>query len=157
MPLIHLETFIKAPPQVVFDTSRSIDLHQSSMTRYSEKAIAGVKSGLMNKGDTVTWQAKHLFRNRKLKVMMTELEAPAFFADEMLEGDFKTIRHEHFFKPVDDGTIMIDDFYFESPFGVMGKIINALFLTNYMKRLLLERNNEIKATTEDVTVKRMRP
>ena len=43
----------------------------------------------MKEGEMVTWQAKHLFKDRKLKVKMTNLKAPHFFIDEMLEGDFK--------------------------------------------------------------------
>jgi hypothetical protein len=148
MPLIQLETFIKASPHVVFDLSRSVDLHKSSMEHHKEKVIDGIQKGLLKKGETVTWQARHVFRSRKLKVTITELEAPQFFADEMIEGDFKKMRHEHLFKTVKDGTLMIDRFYFESPFGILGSLTNALFLKKYMTRLLLERNKEIKRIAE---------
>lgn len=148
MPLLHLETFVKAPAKLVFDLSRSVDLHKASMQHHNEEIIDGVRQGLMNKGDAVTWRAKHLFRNRLLKVQLTELVAPVFFADEMLEGDFKKMRHEHSFEEVAGGTMMRDDFSFESPFGIAGKIINVLFLKAYMKRLLLERNREIKRIAE---------
>lgn len=149
MPVIHLQTLIKAPVDVVFNLSRSVDLHKSSMAHHQEKIVDGVRSGLMKKGDIVTWQAKHLFQVRKLKVTITEMNPPAFFADEMVEGDFKRMRHEHFFEPTTEGTRMIDQFSFESPYGVLGKIINVVFLEQYMTRLLLERNNEIKRTAEN--------
>jgi ligand-binding SRPBCC domain-containing protein len=148
MALIRLQTFIKAPNQIVFDLSRSVDLHKLSMKHHKEEIIAGVRHGLMKKGDKVTWQAKHLFVIRKLKVTITELEAPTFFADEMVEGDFKTMRHQHHFKQVQNGTLMTDHFYFESPFGIVGKLFNAAFLKGYMTRLLLERNTEIKHVAE---------
>lgn len=148
MPLLYLETVINAPQQVVFDLSRSVDLHKASMTHHKEEIIAGVRKGLMNGGDTVTWRAKHLFLYRTLKVKLTECNPPIFFADEMLEGDFKTMRHEHFFKAMNGGTLMIDKFYFESPFGTVGKIFNALFLKGYMNRLLCERNKEVKRIAE---------
>jgi ligand-binding SRPBCC domain-containing protein len=149
MPVINLQTFINAPIEVVFDLSRSIDLHKSSMLHHKEEVVAGVTKGLMNVGETVTWQAKHLFVNRKLKVTITEMTMPTFFADEMLEGDFKKMRHEHFFETVADGTMMIDKFYFESPYGVLGKLVNRIFLKKYMTRLLFERNNEIKRIAEN--------
>ena len=148
MALIRLQTFIKAPNQIVFDLSRSVDLHKLSMKHHKEEIIGGVRHGLMKKGDTVTWQAKHLFAIRKLKVTITELEAPRFFADEMVEGDFRVMRHQHHFKQVQNGTLMTDHFYFESPFGIVGKLVNAAFLKGYMTRLLLERNNEIKHVAE---------
>jgi ligand-binding SRPBCC domain-containing protein len=148
MPLIELETFIKAPQQIVFDLSRSVDLHKSSMLKHKEEVIDGVSSGLMNKGDTVTWQARHLFRNRKLKVKITEMQSPDFFADEMLEGDFKKMRHEHYFRKESNGTLMIDKFCFELPFGIVGNMIGMAYLTSYMRSLLIKRNVEIKKVAE---------
>lgn len=148
MPAIYLETYIQAPPQIVFDLSRSIDLHKASMNHHKEEVVAGRKEGLINKDETVTWKASHLFQVRKLKVKITDFDSPTFFADEMLEGDFRKMRHEHFFKPSGEETMMIDKFYFESPFGFVGKLFNQLFLTAYMKRLLLERNKEIKRIAE---------
>ncbi len=71
-----------------------------------------------------------------------------FFTDEMKEGDFKSMVHHHHFKPIDNGTIMIDEFNFESPYGLIGKLANVLFLTKYMKRFLVQRNNIIKEYAE---------
>lgn len=152
MPLIYLETFIKAPVEIVFDISRSIDIHKSSMTKYKEEIIDGITGGLVKKGDTVTWQAKHLFKIRRLKSKIRELDAPHFFADEMVEGDFKKLYHEHYFIATNNATIMVDKFYFESPFGIFGKLVNFLFLKNYMKRLLVERNHAIKRIAEDTSM-----
>jgi len=66
MPAIHLTTIIYAPVQRVFDLSRSIDLHTASMSYSGEKAIAGTTTGLIEKGNCVTWQARHLFKTRRL-------------------------------------------------------------------------------------------
>jgi ligand-binding SRPBCC domain-containing protein len=153
MPMIYLETFIKASPEVVFDLSRSIELHKSSMAHHKEKVIAGIETGLMNKEDMVTWKAVHLFKNRILKVQITEMNAPHFFKDEMLEGDFEEMKHEHYFKPSGDETLMIDKFYFSSPFGILGKLVNKLFLKTYMTRLLERRNSEIKKIAESTQCK----
>lgn len=147
MPTIYLETFIDASPNIVFDLSRSVDLHKASMHHHNEQIIDGVKNGLMNKGDTVTWKATHFFKMRTLKVQLTEVRHQ-FFVDEMIEGDFKKMRHEHEFKSVAQGIIMIDRFYFETPFGIFGRLINFLFLKSYMTRLLQERNNVVKKVAE---------
>lgn len=66
----------------------------------------------------------------------------------MQEGDFKKMRHEHHFKKQEGGTLMIDKFYFESPFGILGKFVDSLYLKNYMTRLLQKRNEEIKNIAE---------
>ena len=67
MPTIHLTTFIAAPVDRVFDLSRNIDLHKRPMADFNEEAVAGTRFGLIEKGETVTWKAKHLFKNRILK------------------------------------------------------------------------------------------
>jgi ligand-binding SRPBCC domain-containing protein len=148
MPTIHLTTFIAAPSQVVFDLSRHIGLHKESMAAFNEEPVAGTRFGLIEKEETVTWRAKHLFKNRLLRVKITEMKKPEMFADEQVEGDFKMMKHEHHFKPCDNGTILIDLFHFESPYGIMGQWFNNLYLTNYMKRLLEQRNRTIKEFAE---------
>ncbi len=148
MLTIHLTTFINAPVQRVFDLSRSINLHKKSQERTGEVAVAGTTSGLINLNETVTWQAKHLGKKRLLKIKISALDSPATFTDEMIEGDFKYMKHEHHFKQVENGTIMIDLFYFETPYGMIGKILNRVYLTRYLRRLLEQRNRVIKDYAE---------
>lgn len=123
-------------------------MHEKSMAQTNEKAVRGTLSGLINKGETVTWQAKRLYKTRKLTVQVTQMSPYTFFTDEMLEGDFKSMKHHHYFKPIKNGTIMIDEFYFESPYGFIGRLANHIFLTRYMKTLLEGRNNVIKEYAE---------
>ena len=148
MPFIHLTTFVAAPQQRVFDLSRSVDLHRASMKHHEEKIIDGSMSGLMKLSDTVTWTAKHFFKQRRLKIKITQLQKPDFFVDEQQEGDFEMMKHEHYFKPIENGTIMIDQFHFETPYGLIGKIINKLYLEKYMTKLLNQRNQVIKDAAE---------
>jgi ligand-binding SRPBCC domain-containing protein len=148
MPIIHLTTFIAAPAQRVFDLSRHIGLHRESMAAYKEEAIAGTTAGLIEKEETVTWKAKHVFKTRLLRVKITQLEKYFLFTDEQVQGDFKTMRHEHHFKPCDNGTIMIDIFSYESPYGLIGRWFNSIYLTKYMKRMLEQRNKLIKEVAE---------
>jgi ligand-binding SRPBCC domain-containing protein len=148
MPTIHLTTFIGAPVKRVFDLSRNITLHKKSMEKTGEKAIGGVTSGLINLNETVTWQAKHLFKTRIFKSRISAMEPYRFFEDEMIAGDFESVRHEHHFKPISNGTIMIDYFHFESPYGKVGKLLNKFYLTSYLRKLLENRNQVIKDYAE---------
>jgi ligand-binding SRPBCC domain-containing protein len=148
MSFIQLTTFIEAPIERVFDLSRSIDLHKSSMQEFTERAINGRLNGLMELNDTVTWQAKHFFKERQLTVKMTALQRPYSFIDEQVTGDFVSMKHEHYFKPVQNGTIMIDQFHFQLPYGTMGKWVDRFYMANYMKRLLERRNSFIKSAAE---------
>lgn len=148
MPTIHLTTFIAAPAERVFDLARSIDLHKQSMTKHKEEAVAGVRFGLIEKDETVTWKARHLFKNRILKTRITAMKKPEMFTDEQAEGDFKLLKHEHHFKPCDNGTIMIDIIDFEAPYGTIGKTFNKLYLTKYLRKLIEHRNGVIKEFAE---------
>lgn len=148
MSQIHLTSFINAPVSRVFDLSRSINLHQISTADTNEKAIDGVMNGLINKNETVTWQARHLFKTRRFTSKITELEIPVFFIDEMIKGDFKNFHHEHHFKSAENGTIMIDLLNFESPYGIIGKVFNTVFLKSYLQKFLLKRNKVIKEYAE---------
>ena len=155
MPTIHLTTFIAAPAEVVFDLSRHIGLHKESMSHYKEEAVAGTRMGLIEKEETVTWRAQHLFKNRLLRVKITEMKKTELFVDEQLQGDFKMMKHEHHFKPCENGTLLIDLFHFETPYGIVGRWLNALYLTNYMKKLLEQRNRTIKEVAESDRWKRL--
>jgi len=148
MPTIHLTTFIAAPVERVFDLSRNIDLHKHSMSKHKEEAVAGTRFGLIEKDETVTWKARHLFKTRMLRTRITEMVKPQLFIDEQAEGDFKMMKHEHHFKPCDNGTIMIDIIKFEAPYGKAGQLINNLFLTRYMRKLIEQRNGVIKEFAE---------
>ncbi len=121
MPKIELLTEINAPIENVFDLARSIDLHMESTKQTGEQAIAGKTSGLIELGETVTWRAKHFGIWQTLTSKITEYNYPNYFVDEMVQGAFKSIRHEHHFTKVGDGTLMKDEFVFESPLGVLGQ------------------------------------
>lgn len=148
MPKIELITEINSTLEICFDLSRSIDLHKISTAQTNEQAIAGRTSGLINLNETVTWQATHFGVKQKLTSKITALERPNYFTDEQVKGIFKSIVHEHKFEKVGNMVIMKDIFEFHSPFGFLGKLFNQLVLTNYLKRLLINRNQIIKEFAE---------
>ncbi|WP_419870454.1 SRPBCC family protein [Chryseobacterium sp. CT-SW4] len=148
MPRIYLETIIKADINTVFDLARDIDLHQQSTSKTKEKAIAGRTSGLIENNETVTWRARHLGVYQTHTSKIINMRKPEEFTDIMLKGTFKSLHHRHIFKEEAGHTLMIDVFDFESPFGIIGKLVNHIFLTRYLTRFLSERNKSIKNTAE---------
>ncbi|WP_345955187.1 SRPBCC family protein [Mucilaginibacter sp. PAMB04168] len=152
MPVITLQTFIQAPVEGCFDLSRSIDLHLQSMQQHSEKAIAGVTSGLIGPGDTVTWKARHFGLPFTMTVQLTEMKYPVYFVDQMVKGPFKWFRHYHAFRAQNNGTLMTDEFVFKSPLGWLGKITDKLVLHSYLQKMLQQRNDFIKRAAENSPV-----
>lgn len=151
MPTIRLETYIQAPPERCFDLSLSVDLHAQSQAHARERPIAGVLAGQMRLGDTVTWEAVHFGIKQHLTSRITSYERPARFTDEMVAGIFQELHHTHIFVPQAHGTLMIDLFTFRAPLGMLGRIAEILFLTRYMKGLLLSRNRYLKQVAESGT------
>ncbi|TCM96410.1 hypothetical protein EV294_105277 [Paenibacillus sp. BK033] len=148
MPVIVQTLFIEAPIDVCFDLSRSIELHMSSTSQTKERAVKGRTSGLIELGETVTWEAVHFGVRQRLTAVISEYERPCRFVDEMVEGAFKRFKHEHRFESRDGGTLMTDIFDYTSPLGPLGSLADVLFLRSYMERFLMQRNSCIKRQAE---------
>jgi len=148
LALIELATLIAAPRERVFDLARSIEAHQHSAARTQERAVAGVTSGLIGLNGEVTWQARHLGTTQELTVRITAFERPSFFQDVMIRGSFKTMKHDHRFAEHPGGTLMSDRFEFYSPLGVLGWLVDHLFLKAYMRRFLVRRSLALKHLAE---------
>ncbi|MEO5943721.1 MAG: SRPBCC family protein [Ferruginibacter sp.] len=148
MAIIHVQTNINSSVQIVFDLSRSIDLHKLSTAKTNEEAVDGITTGLIKLNETVTWRAKHLFKYRFFTSKITAFNSPYYFKDEMQKGDFKKFSHDHLFEKNDDKTIMTDTIILEAPYGIIGKFAMFLFLKNYIKKFLVERNSLIKNFAE---------
>jgi len=149
VPIIHINTSIAASPVVVFDLSRSIDLHLISTAQTDEEAVAGKTSGLIGMGEWVTWRARHFGCTQELTSRITAFNRPHSFVDEMEKGAFERFSHTHTFDLQADGTtIMTDLFDYTSPLGLLGRLADFLFLKKYMRGLLEKRNAIIKECAE---------
>ncbi|MCF2873440.1 MULTISPECIES: SRPBCC family protein [unclassified Tenacibaculum] len=149
MAVIVLFTKIKAVKKIVFDLSRSIELHKIATTHTNEKAIAGKIEGLIESNETVTWRAKHLGVYQNFTSKVIGCKESEYFADEMISGAFKSFKHEHYFCTNEsDSTILIDVLEFKLPFGFLGKLVDAIFLKRYMTNFLKIRNKTIKEFAE---------
>ena len=148
MATIELATEIRAPRELCFDLARDIDLHQRSMAHSGERAVAGRTSGLIALGEEVTFAARHFGLTHLHRSRITAFERPAHFRDAMVAGRFARFEHDHFFDEHDGGTRMRDVLVFESPLGLLGRLVDRLVLTGYLTRLLQQRNRLIKAEAE---------
>lgn len=136
------------PLRSVVSTFRSASISITILLRTHERPVAGVMTGMMKLGDTVTWEAVHFGIKQHLTSKITSYERPYRFTDEMVRGAFKEIIHAHEFVSQPPGTLMIDVFMFRAPFGILGRLAELLVLTRYMKGLLLARNSYLKQVAE---------
>jgi ligand-binding SRPBCC domain-containing protein len=148
MPVINLEPKIQAPIERVFDLARSIDLHQHSMDHTEERPVGGVTNGLIDVGQTVTWEAVHFGIRQRLTSKITVCDRPTHLQDIMVKGAFAYFTHDHYLSEIDARTLMKDRFEFASPLWPLGTIVDVLFLARYMTGLLEKRNDVIKRAAE---------
>ena len=66
----------------------------------------------------------------------------------MVKGRFARFDHDHHFEPIGSGTLMRDVLEFESPFGLLGRLVDRMLLRGYLERLLSERALAIKSEAE---------
>jgi ligand-binding SRPBCC domain-containing protein len=148
MPVIHVQTFIRAPVERCFDLARDPDLHVQSTEHTEERLVERTGEGLFRPGDRVTWEAVHFRVRQRLTSRITRFEPPRLFEDRMVRGAFHSFAHLHEFRPVDGGTVMTDTFTYRSPLGVLGVIADHLFLERYMRRFLIQRAQFLKQRAE---------
>ena len=148
MPRIHTTTFIAAPVERVFDLSRHIALYKLIFQSRKEKLNSGAASTLVGKNETITIVAKHAGRARMMMMKITTLQRPSLFIEEQVKGDLQHYKHEHHFKAVQNGTIIIDILEFGTPRDIIGKIFGKVYFKKYLEELLRKRTELIRSYAE---------
>lgn len=148
MPQITITTHIAAPVERCFDLARDIDFHVRSLEHTGEQAVAGVTTGLIELGESVTWEARHLGVRQRLTSKITAFDPPHHFRDTMTQGAFKRFAHDHFFKAQGDHTVMRDVIDFASPIGPLGWLVDRGFMAHYLRRLIAQRGEMIRVEAQ---------
>jgi ligand-binding SRPBCC domain-containing protein len=147
MPQIRVETLILAPQELCFDLARDMNVHAQTLAHTGERIVQG-PNGLMQLGDTVTFEAKHFGVKQRLTAKITQMDPPHIFTDTMVRGAFQSLVHEHRFEASSEGTLMIDTVAFKAPLGPLGRLAERCSLTAYMRTLLTERGKHLKKIAE---------
>ncbi|MCB9185897.1 MAG: SRPBCC family protein [Flavobacteriales bacterium] len=64
---------------------------------------------------------------------ITHVEDRKMFVDEQRFGPYAFWHHQHIFEEVENGTLMTDILHYRVPLGIVGKLINALFIQRKVK------------------------
>ncbi|WP_295014932.1 SRPBCC family protein [uncultured Microbacterium sp.] len=146
MPSFRLERTIAAPPERLFALSLDVGVHVDSMAAHGERIAGGVGSGRMSENDTVTWDARHFGIGFRMTSVVFDVDEPRGFSDRQIRGPFASFEHRHTFESLGaDRTLMRDEIAFRSPFGPLGRIVDALILRRYLRRLIEQRNDTLAA------------
>jgi ligand-binding SRPBCC domain-containing protein len=151
---LEIETAIYAPAALCFDLSRDLDLHLTSMQHSGERAVADRTSGLIGLNEEVTWEARHFGLKHRHRSRITAFAPPRHFRDSMVRGRFKRFEHDHYFVESEGRTILRDVIEFASPLGPIGRVVDAIFISRYLRKLIVLRNRAIKEAAEARAVER---
>lgn len=145
MATFVLERIIPAPPETVFDLSLDVGLHLESQSSRGERAVGGRTTGMLGEGDQVTWSARHFGIRFRMSSIVFDLDRPRRFHDRQIKGPFGAFLHTHEFTAVGAGTLMRDTIEFRSPFGPLGRWVDALVMRRHLIAVITERNDAISA------------
>ncbi len=150
MVIVKTEILIDVPVETCFDLARDMTLHTQTVWKHTkEQAVRGTVEGKIGQGEIVTFQATHFLIRQELTSKVTDYQKSHYFADVMVKGAFKSLRHEHAFVDVQGKTLMKDTLIFEAPFGFIGWIAERVVLKWYMRSFLEHRNRQLKKYAEN--------
>jgi ligand-binding SRPBCC domain-containing protein len=84
---------------------------------------------------------------------ITHVKDKRYFVDEQRFGPYAFWHHQHHFEEKDGGVLMTDILHYRVPLGIVGKLVNALFIQRKVKGIfsyrfkLLENKFGIAALT----------
>lgn len=145
MASFALERTVPARPERVFDLSLDVGLHVASQSSRGERVVAGPTSGMLGEGDRITWSARHFGLRFRMASVVFDVDRPSRFRDRQTKGPFAEFVHTHEFIPDADGTLMRDTIEFRSPFGPLGRLVDAVVMRRHMIAVITERNDAISA------------
>ncbi|MES2567872.1 MAG: SRPBCC family protein [Bacteroidota bacterium] len=75
---------------------------------------------------------------------ITHVADKSYFVDEQRFGPYSFWHHQHFIKAVKGGVEMVDIVHYKLPFGLIGKLLNMLFVKNQLKQIFDYRFKKIE-------------
>jgi ligand-binding SRPBCC domain-containing protein len=150
MPRLEFLTEIDAPQEAVWKLHDSLDgLKQITPPGTKLRIInppvrleKGIRFTLLLRQPPIPFPMRW-------EVVYTEYDPPLRFVDEQVKGPFAWWRHEHRFEPRPDGrTCLRDVVEYTPPFGILGKIADALFIRRQLTAMFAYRHRVTKQTLE---------
>jgi hypothetical protein len=148
MNKIEFNTHIKAPIERCFDLTRSIDFHKLSINPVKEESVAGCTSGLIGPNQHALMQSRLWGLRFSTELKITKFNPPFFLSYEIADSNFHSAVHDYYFYDISEETVMVNHFYYKPKWGLIGELINILFLEKYISRIITKRNDLLREYAE---------
>ena len=121
--------FLSSPNNLELITPKSMDFnitdwdrkkaYPAQIIQYTVKPILGIK---------INWVTE-----------ITHVRAKEYFVDEQRFGPYTFWHHKHFIKEIEGGVIMEDVIHYKPPFGLLGVLLNFLFINSKLNSIFKHR------------------
>ena len=74
---------------------------------------------------------------------ITQVIRNSYFIDEQRFGPYSFWHHKHFIKEIDNGILMDDVIHYKIPFGLIGRILNKIYVQNKLDKIFKYRENKL--------------
>ncbi|HTJ50738.1 MAG TPA: SRPBCC family protein [Cyclobacteriaceae bacterium] len=75
---------------------------------------------------------------------ITHVREPHYFVDIQLAGPYALWHHQHHFREIENGVEMIDELNYAIPFGLLGRLVNWLFVAREVNAIFDHRFTVLK-------------
>jgi ligand-binding SRPBCC domain-containing protein len=116
--------------------------------RIKEDIVAGCTSGLIGPNQHTLMEAKVAGIRISTEMKLTHYAPPFYFSYEIVNSVFESVVHEYYFYDLKEETVMVDNFYFETRFGILGEILNFLFLKRFLVKAIQQRDEILREYAE---------
>ena len=100
--------------------------YPGQIIQYTVKPILGIK---------INWVTE-----------ITHVRGKEYFVDEQRFGPYTFWHHKHFIKEIEGGVVMEDVIHYKPPFGLIGVLLNFLFINSKLNSIFKHRELELIKT-----------
>ena len=74
------------------------------------------------------------------RTLITDYNQPYQFIDQQIKGPYSLWHHTHVFEEKDGGTLIHDNVTYAIPFGLIGKLLHAIYIKHDIKNIFKYRH-----------------
>ncbi len=127
--------------------SRPENLEKMMPSDMRFKILSDLKNVEMYEGMLILYKVAPLLGiNLRWCTEITKIEDKKYFVDDQRFGPYAMWHHEHHFKELKNGQVeMIDKLHYAIPFGIIGRMVNSIFVSNKIDEIFKTRESFIAA------------
>ena len=98
----------------------------------------------MKEGQLIDYTITILGKKIRWRTIISEYESPKYFIDQQLKGPYSMWHHKHEFEDRGEYVEIIDTVNYVVPFGIIGRLVNFLFIHNDLDKIFKYRKKVIE-------------